>query len=489
MTMTALWYELPVDDNGRPIEGVMVSSISLDPDDLTLDRGETATLIATILPDNADNKTLTWTVLGDADIVSIAPDGIECIVTGLDGGTAYVMARAANGKNALCRVTVPDVTGISLDSSPMTLNKDGTPSTVRRIATVSPDDAYNPTVTWTSSNPIVAAVAPDGTVTAVGKGSAVITATAGGKSASYSVTVVQKVTSIIILEGDLRLERGEVNINGGRGALVYPLDADNKILSWSTNDPAVATVNPTSGTVTAVGRGETRITATAQDGSGKSASYSVTVIQRVTNVTFNPTTAMTLYLNGSGSSQPSSQTRNSVVSPGNANYAQSREWKSSNTSVATVSAANYNTGPQVTVTAVGAGAATITCTIDGVSASFPVVVVSVVPVTSLTLRNHGLVNLSAVSGYSVGDGFNNPRIYFTFSPATADPFSFTLTITSGKNNLLTLGAIGYDANGYYLPLTINRNNVTDSYEIVYVTASMGGQAVNFSFSIYTAGKS
>ena len=112
-------------------------------------------------------------------------------MTAVAQGTATITAKAGD-KSATCKVTVEKnsvpVSSITLNKTSLTL-AEGESQTL--TATVNPDNATDKTITWTSSNKNVATVA-DGKVTAIAKGSATITASAGGKSASCSVSVQQK---------------------------------------------------------------------------------------------------------------------------------------------------------------------------------------------------------------------------------------------------------------------------------------------------------
>ena len=135
-------------------------------------------------PDNADDKTVTWSSSNEA--VATVVNGL---VTAVAEGTAVITA-SAGGKSASCTVTVPHVF-IPVES--ITLNK--TETTIQEggvellVATVNPTGADNATVTWTSSNNGVATVGSNGKVTAIAEGTAVITAEAGGKTATCTVTV------------------------------------------------------------------------------------------------------------------------------------------------------------------------------------------------------------------------------------------------------------------------------------------------------------
>ena len=146
------------------------------------------------------------------------------------------------------------VTGVSINQSALTMEPGGT---VSLSVTVTPSNATAKSVTWSSSNQAVATV-NNGTVTAVGAGSATITASAGGKTANCSVTVSKKVvpvTSITLNVTEAELERGgTLTIT----ATVTPNDATDKIVAWTSSNASVATVED--GVVKAVAVGTTTIT-------------------------------------------------------------------------------------------------------------------------------------------------------------------------------------------------------------------------------------
>ena len=143
--------------------------------------------------------------------------------------------------------------------------------TVTLTATVGPEYASDKTVFWLTSNEKVATVDDDGKVTAVGSGEAKITATAGGKHASCTVKVTVLVNSITLdkTELDMKVGDGPVTLT----ATVIPDGATDKTVTWSSSNEKAATVD-SNGKVTAIGNGETTITATA---GGKSATCKVKV--------------------------------------------------------------------------------------------------------------------------------------------------------------------------------------------------------------------
>lgn len=164
------------------------------------------------------------------------------------------------------------VQSVSLDKTSIEITVG---ETLKLIATVAPDNADNPAVAWTSSDPGVASV-QDGIVTAHKEGRAKITVRTndGGKTATCDVTVIPKtypVESVSLDKTSYEMAIGdEVTLT----ATVTPDNATNKSVTWSSSDIAVATVD--NGKVTAVSPGEATITVTTEDG-GKTAICKVTV--------------------------------------------------------------------------------------------------------------------------------------------------------------------------------------------------------------------
>lgn len=173
-------------------EVTRVTSVGLNKSTMSKNVGESEQLTATVLPSDATNKTLSWTS-SNSSVASVDQDGT---VHALRAGTATITASATDGsgKYATCTVTVTgttvSVTGVTLNTNALSLNVGGEGTLT---ATVTPSNATNKAVTWSSSNTSVATVSSTGKVTAVAAGSATITVTTsdGGYTATCSVTVTQ----------------------------------------------------------------------------------------------------------------------------------------------------------------------------------------------------------------------------------------------------------------------------------------------------------
>lgn len=232
---------------------VPVTGITIDITSLALTEGETAILSASVVPDNADNKGISWSS-SDESVASVS-DGM---VTALAPGSATITAMSDDGgKTATCSVTVSarviSVTGVSLDKTEVVLAEG---DEITLTATVTPDDAANKNVVWSSDNEDVASV-KDGMVTANKPGSAIITVKTedGGFTATCAVSVPGisiKDDVYGIVEGEtLQLEFD-----------FFPSDMD---VLWTSSDEDIATVS-SSGLVTAKTKGDVLITAATLDG-------------------------------------------------------------------------------------------------------------------------------------------------------------------------------------------------------------------------------
>ena len=356
--------EVTVNAKVYPVTGVTLNKTST-----TLTEGDELTLTATVNPDNATNKNVTWSS-SDNTVASVSNGK----VTALKAGKSTITVKTDDGgKTATCEVTVNakvyPVTGVTLDKSSATLTEG---DEITLTATVNPDNATNKNVTWSSSNSSVASVS-NGKVTALKAGKATITVKTddGGKTATCEVTVNAKVypvtgvtlnkTSTTLTEGD------ELTLT----ATVNPDNATNKNVTWSSSDNTVASVS--NGKVTAMKAGKSTITVKTDDG-GKTATCEVTVNSKV-----YPVTGVTLDKTSATLTEGDELTLTATVNPDNATN-KNVTWTSSNGTVASVSNGK--------VTALKAGKATITVKTDdgGKTATCEVTVnAKVYPVTGVTL--------------------------------------------------------------------------------------------------------
>ena len=338
-----------------------VEGITLNESSISLVEGETLTLVATITPDNATDKTVTWTT-SDANVATVE----NGVVTAKTAGTATITAQAGD-KTATCVVTVAElvipVEGINLNLTSAALLEE---EVITLVATVTPDDATDKTVTWSTSDAAVATV-ENGVVTAVAAGTATITATAGNQTATCVVTVAK---ATIDVEG-VTLNESSISLVEGKNftlvATVTPDNATDKTVTWTSSDEKVATVE--NGVVTAKSAGTATITAQAGD---KTATCVVTVAKKViavSGITLSQTTAALI--------EGETVTLTATVSPTDATD-KTVTWTSSDEKVATVE--------NGVVTAKSAGTATITAQAGDKTATCVVTVAKkVIAVSGITL--------------------------------------------------------------------------------------------------------
>ena len=410
--------EISVTQEGKKGKYIAVESVSLTPTELTLTEGDNTTLSYSVSPSNASVKDVTWTTSASS-VATVSNNGR---VDAVAEGTALITVKTSDGnKTASCAVTVKakviSVTGVSLDKTSLTLTEG---DVQELIATVTPSDATNKSVTWTSSNSSVASVSSAGVVAAKTAGSTTITVKTsdGSKTATCAVTVKAKtiaVTGVSLDKTSLTMTVGDTQ---SLVATVTPSNATNKSVTWSSNNTSVATVS-SSGVVTAKATGSATITVTTNDG-GKKATCTVTVqaqIVSVTGVSLNKT-SLTMTVGDT-------QTLTATVTPSNATD-KSVTWSSSNTSVATVSSSGV-------VTAIAAGSATITVTTNdgGKKATCTAVVqAQTVSVTGVTLDKTSMT-------LTEGDTYT---LTATISPSNATDKS--VTWSSSNTSVATVSSSG-----------------------------------------------
>jgi uncharacterized protein YjdB len=202
---------------------VPVTGVTLNETAATLAIGETTTLIATVAPADAADKSVAWTT-SDAAVATVDAAGV---VTAVAAGTATITVTTTDGDfTATATITVEEedeiaVTGVTLNETAVSLLVG---QTVDLVATVAPAGATNTNVTWSSSDNAVATVSESGVVTAVAVGVATITVTTveGGFTANAVVTVSADNTSV----EDLSLRTLTVYPNPVRDGLLFLSNAN-----------------------------------------------------------------------------------------------------------------------------------------------------------------------------------------------------------------------------------------------------------------------
>ena len=429
--------------NGTPIDGgnnqskglkkievygyaTPVSGVTLSQDDAVLTvGGETLTLTATVAPANAKDKTLTWTTSNDA-VATVDANGV---VTAVSAGTATITATATNGtddtsddKTATCTVTVTQNYKVTL--------ADGT------------EDSGNWNISPANPQP-----------------GDVVTITYGGTKKVKSVKAVKK--AAVIKVTIITLNKTETTINVGSTetlsvTAIDPSNATDKTYTWNSDNTAVATVDA-NGVVTAKAAGSANITATANDGSGVTATCAVTVIVPVSSITINNAPTEALFVNSKG-------TLTATVVPDNATD-QTVTWSSSDPDYVSI---NETTGEYEVKGTKGYGSATITASAGGKTATCTITG----KVTYTSLKAGDVIR--------TGDTFYAGSVYFNTTPA----MSF-----GDSNGVITL----VESSGYYkfkrgsngsMP-NVTSYKVTSNTDGIYIVSGSGTSSDKFTLAVHT----
>ena len=256
-------------------QDIHATSVSLDITEKTAERYDDFQLTATIAPLNFTDAVV-WTSSNE-EVATVSDTGyVE--ICGV--GTAVITVTAGNVK-AACKITVPQlIDWIEFDEDEIEL-KAG--QTYQLKPYISPSDATNKKLKYTSSDTKVAEVSASGLVTAKSEGEAKIRAAATDGSDEYAVCYVTvtgkaKVTGITLDRTSAEVKRGEkLTLN----VTVSPSYASNKKVVWKSANTKIATVDA-NGSVTAKAPGRTKITVTSAENSSYQASCTVTVPYKIT---------------------------------------------------------------------------------------------------------------------------------------------------------------------------------------------------------------
>lgn len=263
----------------EPDKDIEANAITLNKTDLTLKKGKSYTLKATVTPENSVDKTVTF----KSSKSSVAKVDANGKVTAKKAGTATITATTKNGLKATCKITVTDPATKVYLTPAMSIKKG---SSVKLTASVFPKTTTDK-LTWSTSNKKVVTVTKSGKIKGVKTGTATITVkTTSGKKATCKVTVVKsnkKSAGIKLSAKKLTLKQNATK------QLKATLDknATDKV-TWSSSNKKVATVDK-NGVVTAVKKGT--VTITAKTSGGKKATCKVTVKVPATKVKLNKTKA------------------------------------------------------------------------------------------------------------------------------------------------------------------------------------------------------
>lgn len=417
-----------------------VTQIVLNTTDITVRKGQVFWLNATCLPENADNKIVTWESR-DESVCKVENDG-KCTATGA-GTTSIIATNVDTGLTAYCVVTVTQpVTGITLNSDYQLM---WVGSKYAIIPTIEPADAENKNVTYFSSDSTVATVDEHGVVTALKGGTCVIEVTTEEcqLTAACTIEVKEYVSSVTLSEHNKFLN---VGASGTLTASVETSTATNKNIVWSSSNNDICSVDQ-KGNIIGYNPGTAVITATAADGSGVSDSCIVRVVNPVTSISVEPSTVHLLV--------GDSTIVTANIYPEDASV-KDVDWTSSNEAIAVVDEAGE-------IFALSTGKCKVTATskdgndIKGVCWVYvtPVVNISSIKINSseiymltgksrqLTVRVRPATNTDSYGWYSTDTGIvtvNDDGVITTVGPGTADVVCESTA--NGVSSTCTVHAVG-----------------------------------------------
>lgn len=221
-----------------------VTELRMDNRSVTVDTGDDIQLTATILPYDADNKSIVWS----SDNPDVADVNGKGVVTGVKAGQTVIRATSEDeGISDFCVVTVNQpVTGVSLSKSELSFSKIG--DAEQLVASVQPADATNKELNWSSSDESVAIVS-NGRVLCSGYGSAIVYVTTvdGGYMASCVVTADDGLTGIdgVAADGSVSVDNGRLVLKGiPEGMRILVTDISGQVVCSLKGDGAALTTLP-----------------------------------------------------------------------------------------------------------------------------------------------------------------------------------------------------------------------------------------------------
>lgn len=247
----------------KEITAESVTLSGIDEGANTVPIGESKQISAKILPENVDNKTITWTSSDNA--VATVKDGR---IQGVAAGTAIITAAASNGVSAQVEISVQEIVAEKIEIEGPDEVVIGDEAQLQAI--VSPSNTTYPEVIWTSSDANIAEVSPEGMLTTVGVGEVTISATQKDVQAEITVRVksipVEKIEITTDGEFDGALTEEETT---QLTATVSPANATYPDITWATSDESIAVISE-DGVLTAVSKGDVTVYARTVDGAEES---------------------------------------------------------------------------------------------------------------------------------------------------------------------------------------------------------------------------
>lgn len=273
--MPKAWYE------AKEI-AKLVAGVTMNPTEVTLNPGQTATLQATVTPSTAVNRKVTWSS-SDSSIATVDANGV---VTAHKKGTATITVRTEeSGFTASAKVTVNGsaISEISFLAENVSVAV-GAKANLRDILQVTPADAALDGLVWATDKPDIATITPEGVLSGLKAGETWVTVTTpGGPTAQILVKVGTYVPiEYLTITGNATVQVGKTS---QLAAIINPENATYRTVVWESSNTKIATVDA-NGLVKAKKTGTAVITAYVIDnGVRKEAKATITVVDQVQGIT------------------------------------------------------------------------------------------------------------------------------------------------------------------------------------------------------------
>ena len=469
----------------------MVASVTVSPPMVSIEVGESQQFEATALTSDGTtvpDVTFTWTS-SDTTVATIDTAGLAW---GLSAGSVAITASVgAISNTAMLMVSVPPpvVSSVTV-SPPMASIETGKTQQFEAMALTSEGMAIpGVVVSWTSSDMMVATIDGSGLATGVGAGEAEITATVDDVSGMAMLMVAEPppvVSTISLTPSAMTVLVGGMFQLSATALTSEGMEVPDVTFSWMSDDNGVASVDDT-GMVTAIAAGTAMITASADGVTSMPATVIVEELPpEVASVTVDVPTAM-LVIGETLQLMAVAQTSEGLMIGGLV-----FEWSSDDLEVATVDMTGL-------VTAVGAGTANITATVDGVSSDPVMVLVSEPPpvVNTVTVGPVGAEMATVEIGMSIqlsaaaltSDDVMIPDETFTWS--SSDEFVATVTQTGLATGVgageATISATADSVTGMVTLTVTEPPKVVDRVEVSPSSPSIDeGDTQQFTAVAYTA---
>lgn len=395
--------------------------------------GGTITLTAAILPQNATDKTLTWSTSNES--VATVANGV---VTLLSAGSVTISAQNGNITGSLTiTVSLPEVATTSIEVTGETTGLVG--ETLVLSASVLPANASNKEVTWTSADTELATV-ENGVVSLLKAGTVTITASQGNISKTHNITITEPFVAVTSIELGGKTT-GSVGEEVTLTATVLPENATNKEVAWESSDLTLASVE--NGVVSLLKAGIVTITTSSGDITN---THTITITEPVIEVT-------SIEISGAVSGLIGTEvTLVATVLPANATD-KTVVWASTNTSLATV--------VDGVVTLLAQGNVTITATSGSVTKTHVITITEpVVDVTSVEITGDT-------------EGVVGGQITLTATVLPQDATNKTVTWQSSDESIATVvnGVVTLHKAGV-VTITATSGSVSDTHQITITSVEV-----------------